>query len=110
MPPQFDLKNADTFGSIVGYKDVVASSTQLQEEETTYRYLTDQLTLYQDTIEVQLLQEISRRSASFFGALENLQQLEKETEMILDNFGGKKIVPITKLPARCTPKNLISST
>ena len=69
--PDFDLKNPDTFSQVVGFKDVVASSNTSAE---------DQLTLYQDTIEVQLLQEISRRSASFFGALENLQQLEKETE------------------------------
>jgi len=36
-----------------------------------------------------------------------LEQLEKETEMILDNFGGQKIVPITKLPSRSTPNNAI---
>lgn len=77
---KFDLKNPDTFGQVVGFKDVVGFSSGQQQEETTYRLLTDQLTLYQDTIEVQLLQEISRRSSSFFGALENLQQLEKETE------------------------------
>ncbi|KAJ3338063.1 Vacuolar protein sorting-associated protein 54, partial [Kappamyces sp. JEL0680] len=80
----FDLKNIQVFNGIVQDKDVVGLSSS--EEDATYRKLQDKLTHHKDTIEVQLLQEISRRSSSFFSALSNLQQLERDTEVCVSKI------------------------
>ncbi|KAJ3000317.1 hypothetical protein HDV02_006124 [Globomyces sp. JEL0801] len=92
----FDLKNPHTFSAIVDYKDVIGLSAT--NEEAIHRDLKDKLVLYKDHVEVQLLNEISLRSNSFFGALSNLQALEVETQQCIDNIQSlrKSLVDVTE--------------
>lgn len=82
--PGFDLGNPHTFSTVYEFKDIIGLNTT--EESSLYRTLQDKLTLYRDTIEIQLLKEISTRSHSFFTALTNLQQLETETTKTIDKI------------------------
>ena len=74
--PGFDLHHLPTFQSIID-KPV---------DEQLYRTLQDKFTLYRDTIQVQLLFEISSRSTSFFSALTDLKSLERDADECLKSL------------------------
>ncbi|KAJ3258838.1 hypothetical protein HK103_003220 [Boothiomyces macroporosus] len=80
--PNFQISNPNIFSEITEYKDII----QQNSNDNHYRVLQDKLVLYSDTIQVQLLKEIGNRSASFFGALNNLQYLEKESQDCLEKI------------------------
>ncbi|KAJ3270487.1 hypothetical protein HDV01_007794 [Terramyces sp. JEL0728] len=80
--PNFQISNPNVFSEVTEYKDII----QQNSNENHYRALQDKLVLYSDTVQVQLLKEIGNRSASFFGALNNLQYLEKESQDCLEKI------------------------
>ncbi|KAJ3323452.1 hypothetical protein HDV06_001729 [Boothiomyces sp. JEL0866] len=80
--PNFQISNPHIFSEITEYKDII----QQNSNDNNYRVLQDKLVLYSDTVQVQLLKEIGNRSASFFGALNNLQYLEKESQDCLEKI------------------------
>ncbi|KAH6569548.1 hypothetical protein BASA62_004714 [Batrachochytrium salamandrivorans] len=78
LDKDFDLSNPHTFSAACDYMDIVGSNTT--DSSSINRLLQDTITHHLDTVEVHLLNEISRRSSSFFSALSNLQNLHNETE------------------------------
>ena len=48
--------------------------------------LQEKLSYYLDTVEVELIKEISKRSESFFAALSNLQSLHSETQLCVSKI------------------------
>ncbi|KAH8555260.1 Vps54-like protein-domain-containing protein [Umbelopsis sp. PMI_123] len=76
--PNFQLENPRTFDAVCEGADIVGFSGP-NPPTSTNSILQEKLSHYLDTVEVHLIQEISKRSAQFFEALSNLQALHQET-------------------------------
>ncbi|KAJ2964903.1 hypothetical protein NQZ79_g350 [Umbelopsis isabellina] len=76
--PKFQLENPRTFDMVCEGADIVGNSGP-NPPTSTNSILQEKLSHYLDTVEVHLIQEISKRSAQFFEALSNLQALHQET-------------------------------
>lgn len=76
--PNFQLENPRTFDAVCEGADIVGNSGP-NPPTSTNSILQEKLSHYLDTVEVHLIQEISKRSAQFFEALSNLQALHQET-------------------------------
>lgn len=76
--PNFQLENPRTFDAVCEGADIVGHSGP-NPPTSTNSILQEKLSHYLDTVEVHLIQEISKRSAQFFEALSNLQALHQET-------------------------------
>ncbi|RUS32349.1 hypothetical protein BC938DRAFT_475645 [Jimgerdemannia flammicorona] len=76
--PEFNLENPRTFDTVCEGADIIGNSGP-NPPVATNSILQEKLSHYLDTVEVHLIQEISRRSNSFFEALSNLQALHQET-------------------------------
>lgn len=84
----FSLRNQLTFNEAVGARTVTAPAAA--DGVSPNKTLRDQLTHYADTAEIHLLQEISRRSSSFFEALTHLKSLQLETESCVEKIATLK--------------------
>ncbi|KDQ07071.1 hypothetical protein BOTBODRAFT_39119 [Botryobasidium botryosum FD-172 SS1] len=77
--PAFNLGNPRTFASVTEQDSPLSSSTNFQPEDISLnQILQEKLSHYMDVVEQHLAQEIAARSASFFAALSNLQDLQTE--------------------------------
>lgn len=76
--PNFQMENPRTFDAVCEGADIVGNSGP-NPPTSTNSILQEKLSHYLDTVEVHLIQEISKRSAQFFEALSNLQALHQET-------------------------------
>jgi vacuolar protein sorting-associated protein 54 len=76
--PNFQLENPRIFDVVCEGADIVGHSGP-NPPTSTNSILQEKLSHYLDTVEVHLIQEISKRSAQFFEALSNLQALHQET-------------------------------
>ncbi|KAI8614153.1 Vps54-like protein-domain-containing protein [Chytriomyces sp. MP71] len=74
----FKLGNPATFASV--YEKADFSKLSLNDVNLTSALLQDKLGVFCDTVDVYLVKEISKRSASFFNALSTLQALHLETQ------------------------------
>ncbi|KAI9359276.1 Vps54-like protein-domain-containing protein [Zopfochytrium polystomum] len=82
--PSFDLGNPTTFTQVCENADF--SKLTLADVNLTSSLLQDKLSLLQDTVDVHLVKEISRRATSFFSALSALEALHQETQSCVDQI------------------------
>ncbi|KAJ3065708.1 hypothetical protein HDU99_004096, partial [Rhizoclosmatium hyalinum] len=80
----FKLGNPATFSDVYDKADF--SKLTLADVNLTSSLLQDKLGVYCDTVDVYLVKEISKRSASFFNALSTLQALHHETQSCIDQI------------------------
>ncbi|KAJ3108116.1 hypothetical protein HK100_003483 [Physocladia obscura] len=80
----FKLGNPSTFAEVYEKSDF--SKLSLQDVNLTSNLLQDKLGVYCDTVDVYLVKEISKRSASFFNALSTLQALHLETQSCINQI------------------------
>ncbi|KAG9294697.1 hypothetical protein G9A89_008176 [Geosiphon pyriformis] len=71
----FNLENPRTFDLVCEQAEIIGGNGGTSANAI----LQEKLSHYLDTVEVHLVQEISKRSSSFFAALSNLQALHSET-------------------------------
>lgn len=76
--PDFRLDNQRIFDTVTEHKTDVA----------TYNILQEKLSFYIDTVEVNLIEEISKSSDSFFTAIGELKQIHSDTESAVDVVRG----------------------
>lgn len=82
--PKFDLTNPQTFAAVVEQQD---SEDPLDPASLSHSLpLLEKLSHHADVVEQHLIQEISRRSSSFFAALTNLRDLQTESEQCLERI------------------------
>lgn len=72
--PDFRLDNQRIFDTVTEHKTDVA----------TYNILQEKLSYYIDTVEVNLIEEISKSSDSFFTAIDELKQIHSDTESAVE--------------------------
>ncbi|RDW28357.1 Vps54-like protein-domain-containing protein [Yarrowia lipolytica] len=72
--PDFRLDNQRIFDTVTEHKTDV----------TTYNILQEKLSYYIDTVEVNLIEEISKSSDSFFMAIDELKQIHSDTESAVE--------------------------
>ncbi|KAJ3070233.1 hypothetical protein HDU98_006724, partial [Podochytrium sp. JEL0797] len=80
----FKLGIPATFAEVYDKADF--SKLSLQDVNLTSSLLQNKLGMYCDTVDVYLVKEISKRSASFFNALSTLQALHLETQSCIDQI------------------------
>ncbi|CAG8525797.1 486_t:CDS:10 [Paraglomus occultum] len=74
----FSLEDPRTFDAVCEHADIIGGNLA-SPGISPNAILQEKLSHYLDTVEVHLINEISRRSSSFFAALSNLQALHSET-------------------------------
>ncbi|KAJ3355002.1 hypothetical protein HDU83_004173 [Entophlyctis luteolus] len=82
--PTFNLGDPATFSQVYEKSDF--SKLSLADVNLTSTLLQDKLGVFCDTVDVYLVKEISKRSASFFNALSTLQALHLETQSCIDQI------------------------
>ena len=83
--PKFDLTNSKTFATVVEQQ---GSEDALDPASLSHSLpLLEKLSHHADIVEQHLIQEISRRSSSFFAALTNLRELQTESGQCLERIG-----------------------
>ncbi|KAI9350856.1 Vps54-like protein-domain-containing protein [Obelidium mucronatum] len=80
----FKLGTPATFSDV--YEKADFSKLSVQDVNLTSSLLQNKLGVFCDTVDVYLVKEISKRSASFFNALSTLQALHLETQSCIDQI------------------------
>ncbi|KAJ3027241.1 UNVERIFIED_CONTAM: hypothetical protein HDU68_004198 [Siphonaria sp. JEL0065] len=80
----FKLGTPATFSDV--YEKADFSKLSVHDINLTSSLLQDKLGVFCDTVDVYLVKEISKRSASFFNALSTLQALHLETQSCIDQI------------------------
>lgn len=85
---EFALENPRIFELVTENANVASSVPSIGDKSggTTNSVIQEKMAHYLDTVEVHLVAEISRRSAEFFSALENIQSLHEETLQCLEHI------------------------
>lgn len=113
VPPVF-FKPDFSLGDAQVFREVTEQGEDSDPSSLSYSLpLLEKLSHYADTVEQHLVQEISKRSSSFFAALTNLNELQTESEECLDRIsklrgllkdvdekGSKKGLQIVRKEAR----------
>ncbi|KAF4576665.1 hypothetical protein EYR36_000738 [Pleurotus pulmonarius] len=113
VPPVF-FKPDFSLGDAQVFREVTEQGKDGDPSSLSYSLpLLEKLSHYADTVEQHLVQEISKRSSSFFAALTNLNELQTESEECLDRIsklrgllkdvdekGSKKGLQIVRKEAR----------
>ncbi|XP_060596421.1 vacuolar protein sorting-associated protein 54-like, partial [Ruditapes philippinarum] len=79
--PNFNLENPDTFNAVFPWTQVEESKVNQAGSRHSSKLLQEKLSHYLDIVEVQIAQQISRRSEAFFHAMTSHDELQEKMKV-----------------------------
>ncbi|XP_045182088.2 vacuolar protein sorting-associated protein 54-like [Mercenaria mercenaria] len=79
--PNFNLENLDTFNAVFPWTQVEESKINQPGTRQSSKLLQEKLSHYLDIVEVQIAQQISRRSEAFFHAMTSHDELQEKMKV-----------------------------
>ncbi|KAL4238528.1 Vacuolar protein sorting-associated protein 54 [Mactra antiquata] len=79
--PNFNLENPDTFNAVFPWTQIEESKAASEGTRHSSKLLQEKMSHYLDIVEVQIAQQISRRSEAFFHAMTSHDELQEKMKI-----------------------------